>query len=79
MNQLMLYTTSHCHLCEQAERLLLELKDQFNLEWLCVEISTDDILMAKYGTTIPVIKDCKNQTEINWPFTKQDIINLVSN
>jgi hypothetical protein len=78
MTQLVFYTTSHCHLCEQAEVLLLSLKNQYELNWLTVEISNNDRLIKKYGLTIPVIKRSDTQTEINWPFTTNDIIKFIS-
>ena len=77
MKQLVLYTTSHCHLCEQAEALLITLKGQYEINWLPIEISTDDKLTEKYGISIPVIKRVDNQTELNWPFTENDIVMLI--
>jgi hypothetical protein len=76
MNQFILYTTSHCHLCEHAEALLLELGEP--LDWIAIEIATDDVLMQKYGRNIPVIKNCNKDLELNWPFSKQDIIKFIS-
>lgn len=49
MTQLVLYTTSHCHLCEQALELLIKLKEQQPIQWLAKEISGDDDLIEKYG------------------------------
>jgi len=77
MSQLILYTTSHCHLCEQAEALLLSLKHAYSLDWQAIEIADDDELMTKYGTTIPVIKISNSNAELNWPFTKEAIINFI--
>lgn len=78
MCQLILYTTSHCHLCEQAEAQLFELRSHYALNWLAIEITSEDTLMEKYEVTIPVIKNCDNGKELNWPFTKQNIIQLIS-
>jgi hypothetical protein len=76
MSQFILYTTSHCHLCEQAEALLLELEHP--LDWLAVEIAADDTLMERYGKSIPVVKHCDNGSELNWPFNRLDLIEFIS-
>lgn len=76
MSQFILYTTSHCHLCEHAEALLLELEDP--PDWIAVEIASDDALMEKYGTSIPIIKHCDDGLELNWPFSKLDLIEFIS-
>lgn len=73
MKQLVLYTTSHCHLCEQAEAMLIHLKSYYEVNWLQQEISDDDDLTERYGIRIPVIARMDNQTELNWPFTENDI------
>jgi predicted DCC family thiol-disulfide oxidoreductase YuxK len=77
MTQLVLYTTSHCHLCEQALELLIKLKEQQPIQWLAKEISGDDDLIEKYGIRIPVIQRVDNQSELNWPFSEDDIVMLI--
>lgn len=77
MTQLVLYTTSHCHLCEQAEALLINLKERYPIHWLTKEISDDDDLTEKYGVRIPVIQRIDNQSELNWPFSEDDIVMLI--
>jgi predicted DCC family thiol-disulfide oxidoreductase YuxK len=77
MTQLVLYTTSHCHLCEQALELLIKLKEQQPIQWLAKEISGDDGLIEKYGIRIPVIQRVDNQSELNWPFSEDDIVMLI--
>jgi len=69
--QLTLYTTEGCHLCDQALGLLEP--------WLVkgygvakVDIAEDELLMARYGERIPVIASpCGG--EIGWPFTAQEL------
>jgi predicted DCC family thiol-disulfide oxidoreductase YuxK len=77
MTQLVLYTTSHCHLCEQALVLLIRLKEQYAINWITKEISDDDDLIEKYGIRIPVIQRIDNQSELNWPFSENDIVMLI--
>lgn len=66
-----LYTTSHCHLCEQAEALLLKFQNQTN--YSKIEISDNNQLMDAYGMKIPVLKRLDNHIELAWPFTQNDI------
>jgi hypothetical protein len=68
-----LYTTSACHLCELAEALLHDI----NIEATSVEIADDDALVTRYGIRIPVLKRLDTQTELNWPFTSQDIMEFI--
>ncbi len=77
MTQLILYTTSHCHLCEQAETILTSIKKEYSINWHSIEISNDDHLTDLYGTRIPVIKCIDTQAEINWPFCADDILKLI--
>ncbi|USE39470.1 glutaredoxin family protein [Endozoicomonas sp. SCSIO W0465] len=68
MLQLTLYTTSGCHLCEEAEEMLNLLQNQQICRWVAVEISEDDFLVDRYGVRIPVIAT-EGGRELGWPFT----------
>lgn len=61
--QLLLYTTSGCHLCELAAALL----DARNLSYRSVDIADDDALFDRYGVRIPVLADGQGR-ELGWPF-----------
>ena len=67
-----LYTTAGCHLCDLADDILQELSNSYDLKINHTEIGDDDNLIARYGTTIPVVKFIDN-SEISWPFSVQDI------
>ena len=69
-----LYTTSHCHLCEQAEAQLNQISSTYALHWDAVEIAEDEGLLAKYGLSIPVLVQLQTQLELCWPFTGEDIV-----
>lgn len=75
---LILYSTSQCHLCELAESLLITYLIQHQIKWEIVEISDDVALLEKYELKIPVLKRIDNEIEINWPFNIIDIENLLS-
>lgn len=61
---LTLYSTWGCHLCEQAEQLLLDagLAGQFQL----IDIVDDESAFARYRLMIPVLRLGDN--ELCWPF-----------
>jgi len=77
MIRIILYTTAGCHLCDLAEALLLQAKQQCSLTITHTEIGDDDALVARYGTTIPVI-EFADGSQINWPFELNDIIAKVN-
>lgn len=76
--ELHLYSTSHCHLCEGAEKLLTAIVDLQDIHWTSVEIADDAELLEKYGTKIPVILRLDTNTQISWPFNIIDIQNLIN-
>lgn len=73
---LRLYTTSHCHLCEQAEDILNKIQSS-NFSCKFIEISDDEVLLNKYGLTIPVIERVDTQQELKWPFNQEAILKLL--
>lgn len=74
---LLLYSTSHCHLCEQAESLLHTMANLSEMEWQSIEITEDALLLTQYETRIPVLKRIDNFKEIAWPFSQNDIHELI--
>ncbi|MBC3767508.1 glutaredoxin family protein [Neptunicella marina] len=64
--EIILYSTSGCHLCEQAAELLNQ--TQPKVKWQTVDIAFDDDLFGRYGIRIPVIFRQDNQQELGWPF-----------
>ena len=73
--KLSLYSTSHCHLCELAHTLVLQVSsiDKVKL----VDISEDETLLAIYELRIPVLQRQDTKAELNWPFTSADIIEFL--
>lgn len=69
MPVLILYGTSCCHLCEQAEVVLR----QAGVSAALVDIAEDDSLMEKYGTRIPVLRRTNIGAELGWPFDAADV------
>lgn len=78
MVQLNLYSTSHCHLCEEAESLIVNLSEKYDIQWQVIEISENDELLECYGLKIPVVKHMGNHKEIYWPFSKMELEQFVA-
>ena len=70
---LKLYSTSYCHLCEQAEDMLISLVKLHPIAWQTIEIIDDEVLLGLYGNSIPVLKRVDTNQELAWPFTNQEI------
>jgi glutaredoxin 2 len=70
-----LFSTSHCHLCETAEALIVQLG--LACELAVIEIADDDDLLIRYGLKIPVLQRQDTKAELNWPFTTTDIIQFL--
>ncbi|MEN8129964.1 MAG: glutaredoxin family protein [Pseudomonadota bacterium] len=66
-----LYSTPGCHLCEQACALITAIEQVIDFEE--IDISTDDLLLSRYGESIPVLRNNQTGDELNWPFVKKQI------
>ena len=66
----LLYTTSSCHLCEQAESLL---QQQPGIVVKAVEIADDAGLLERYGVRIPVLQRWETSEELEWPFDAETL------
>jgi hypothetical protein len=77
MNRLfVLYITSGCHLCEQAESLLQQ-QTGF-LTFRTVEIADDAKLLERYGARIPVLQRLDTGDELDWPFDAKALQHLLT-
>jgi glutaredoxin len=73
MSGIILYGTSCCHLCEQAEAVLREA----GIDAEHVDIAEDDGLLEKYGTRIPVLRR-DDGSELGWPFDAEMVVRFVA-
>jgi len=62
---LILYQRDDCHLCDQALAVLAQARAP---EFDSVFIDEDDVLEARYGTRVPVLRDSASGAELDWPF-----------
>ncbi len=73
---LILFSTTHCHLCEDATAILNSVNA---LEFTVIDISDNQTLINLYGTRIPVLQRTDNQAEINWPFDEDAVMHFLEN
>lgn len=55
-NTLILYSREQCPLCVKAKQVLEEVKRESQVDYIEVDIHSDDDLLEKYGLMIPVIE-----------------------
>lgn len=72
MHTLIFYTTSGCHLCEKAEKLMEQVTEP--IVFNTIDIADNDRLIELYGTKIPVIYNENSQQSLEWPFTLDELI-----
>ncbi|PNS07436.1 glutaredoxin family protein [Solilutibacter silvestris] len=62
---LTLFQRDHCHLCDLALEVLAQARCP---EFDSVFIDGDDVLEARYGVRVPVLRDSESASELDWPF-----------
>ncbi len=75
--QLVFYTTDHCQLCELAEALLVQTPMDPPIPVDAVDIAQSEALVARYGERIPVLRRADNGQELDWPFTRDDLLSFL--
>ena len=73
-NQYILYGTSACHLCEEAEAIIKLAEEESHNPYIFKDIVDDDDLMQEFGLIIPVLKCPATNEQLNWPFNKDELI-----
>lgn len=74
MTGLVLYDTSCCHLCEEADAILAGA----GVTAEHVDIAADDGLLERYGTRIPVLRRSDTGAELGWPFDAAGVARFLS-
>lgn len=74
MAHLVLYSTSGCHLCEEAQRLIYRTLGYTVPE---VDVAADEELLEHYGIRIPVLLRTDTRAELGWPFGADEVLALV--
>jgi len=62
---LILYQRDDCHLCDLALEVLASARVP---DFESVFIDDDEVLEARYGLRVPVLRDDARDVELDWPF-----------
>jgi len=65
MLRLTLFQRDDCHLCDLALEVLAQARAP---EFESVFIDGDEVLEARYGERVPVLRDETRDVELDWPF-----------
>jgi hypothetical protein len=74
MADFILYGTDGCHLCEEAEQLLL----QGGLSFEIRDIIDDEQAEHRYAVRIPVLLHQLSGLELGWPFDDKQIRDFIA-
>lgn len=69
--RLILFGTSGCHLCEQAE-VIVNACVPGGVD--TVDIAEQEQWQERYAVRIPVLYDTKTKKELGWPFDRADVM-----
>ncbi|OUR87968.1 hypothetical protein A9Q81_25005 [Gammaproteobacteria bacterium 42_54_T18] len=75
---LCVYSTSACHLCDLALRVIDAALSPDYFEKVIIDIADSDELIELYGVRIPVLKVQRTGDELGWPFNEDDLIEFVN-
>ena len=64
-----LFGTEACHLCEEAEAVLLQQGIEFKFQ----DIMENEEWLQKYALKIPVLLHIGSQQQLDWPFDGQKV------
>ena len=77
--ELVLYSTDHCTLCDQALELLFSMPELAGQTVRVVDVVTDEALLEAYGERLPVleVRTHVSGPVLDWPFDRAAIIAAV--
>lgn len=75
MQRLIFYTKLNCHLCDDAYQVLMDVVNDIPLTINIVDITLPHRknVIELYGERIPVLAKPEAGTELDWPFTSEDV------
>ena len=76
-DQIRLYGTLGCHLCDDAEKIVSAVVAGFSLKLEKFDIIDDEIILAELADKIPVVE--LRQQRLNWPFSQAGLIDWIFN
>jgi hypothetical protein len=79
MLTLELLGTQGCHLCDDAEQVLVSALDLQQIAVELVDIAESDELMDAYALHIPVLRHVETGADLGWPFDGMQVQAFVAN
>ena len=76
--ELILYSTTGCHLCEQAAQMVWRQGSHHGRRLREVDVVDDEAVYRDYGIRIPVLKRCDSGAELAWPFSDQALTRFLA-
>lgn len=74
---LVLLGTEACHLCDQAQEILLQLAGNIACDLFVEDISESAELVDRYGLRIPVLLHEESGAELGWPFGHEEVLSFL--
>ncbi len=65
---LVLMGTEACHLCDEAQALLVQFQDGLTVDLFLEDIAESEAQVQRYGIRIPVLHHEETGAELDWPF-----------
>jgi len=83
---LMLLSTDHCELCDEALSMLFSMPELAGMELRVVDVAEEDDLLERYGEQVPVLQVYKAEDDgpladqppelmlsLGWPFSADSV------
>lgn len=74
---LIFYTTAGCHLCDVARQVYQSTLSPDFFDVQEIDIADQDDLIERYGVRIPVMRRLQDDSELNWPFDQQALMDFL--
>ena len=74
--ELILYSTDHCSLCDEALELLFSMPELAGLSVRVVDVALDEQLLETFGERLPVLElqaGDAGERLLDWPFDSQTV------
>ena len=79
MIRLLLFGTSGCHLCEQAELIIKNcLANNKELTIEAIDIAEQEQWQEQYAVRIPVLYDPETKKDLGWPFNQSQVKEFIN-
>ncbi len=78
MIKLILFGTSGCHLCEEAEEIINSVSDKIAINVESIDIAIQEQWQQQYAIRIPVLYYPETKSELGWPFTQDQVQTFIN-